>query len=448
MAIPTAFEWKNILVHVRNHYPNLTRHWFDQLHPGELKHGVLDVRCANDPQFRYLSTHCARPFTEAAQAETAMLVSIRFSAAGNGHNAEVIAEGAPDNARAPVDEPQHIRPNPDYTFDEFVVGPSNRLAHAAGIAASDAPGEAYNPLFLHGPVGLGKTHLLQAIGQRALAHKPSLEVRYLTCESFINHFIEAIERGALHQFRYQYRHVDILVIDDIQFLAKQERTQEEFFHTFNTLYQERKQIVLSADCSPREIPSLEDRLVSRFNWGLVARIDPPCLETRTAIVRKKAKLRKILLPEKVAHYIASEVDRNTRELEGAITKVDALSQELGLPITLDTARKALSNGAVMTRQVSIPEILDAVSLRYSVKKSELRGKRRPKSIVLPRQVCMSLARELTLHSLEEIGNHFGGRDHTTVLHAVRLINTRKQDNDELSATLYELKHQLLRNAES
>ncbi|MEP0843642.1 MAG: chromosomal replication initiator protein DnaA, partial [Phycisphaerae bacterium] len=332
-----------------------------------------------------------------------------------------------------------LRLNDDYRFENFVTGPCNRLAHAACVAAAESPGRVYNPLFIHGSVGLGKSHLLQAVCHQIQRDNPSAKVLYLSCETFTNHFIEAIERGALHQFRFRYRHVDALVIDDIQFLAARERTREEFFHTFNTLYQAQKQIILSADEAPNGIPSLEERLVSRFNWGLVARIDPPCLETRMAILLKKAKIRCIDLPEDVTHYVATIAESNTRELEGALTRLVAFSQQFGGVINLEIARQALGDQpAASGRKLSIQDIMQAVTERYNVRLSDLQGKRRNRSVAFPRQVCMYLARELTPLSLEEIGGYFGGRDHTTVLHAIRTIQEQREQDPDLEVQVQHL----------
>lgn len=444
MANISAAEWNSIVNHVRSGYPNLTRNWFDQLQAISIKHGVLNVACANLPQQRYLGQHCSRAFCAAAQQQTGRLVSIHFEVAqpevGARDPAQPQDEYPPDLFE---DTSEQIALNPEYTFDQFVTGPCNRLAHASCVAVSQAPGEAYNPLFIHGEAGLGKTHLLQAICSNLAHQHQQLRTLYLSCETFNNHFISAVEHAALHQFRFRYRHVDILLIDDIQFLAGRERTQEELFHTFNTLYQSRKQIVLSADCPPRDIPDLEERLVSRFAWGLVARIDRPALETREAIVRTKARKRKLKLPTDVVHHIAAAIDTNTRELEGAITSVDAYTQQLGTPIDLASAQAALgSKPTSPTAPVSIPQIVSTVAEYFGVTKSDLRGQRRSKSIVFPRQMCMQLARCLTLHSLEEIGNHFGGRDHTTVMHATRRI-TKLQDQDpQVAQTLQVLRSRL------
>ena len=272
---------------------------------------------------------------------------------------------------------------------------------------------------------------------------PHSRILYLSCDSFINQFINAVETGEMNQFRYRYRHVDVLVIDDIHFLARRERTQEEFFHTFNTLYQGHKQIILSADCPPSEIPELEERLVSRFNWGLVARIDKPCYETRMAILQKKAKMRGIALPDDVLCYVASKIVSNTRELEGAVTKIQGMAMLQNGTIDLDLAKAALGDSATSEpRRITIQQILDAVTKYYNVRLSDLQSKKRHKSIAFPRQVCMYLARRHTHYSLEEIGGYFGGRDHTTVMHAVRTVDGGVKGKPDVAEQLTHIEHQL------
>jgi chromosomal replication initiator protein len=333
--------------------------------------------------------------------------------------------------------------NPDYTFENFVTGPCNRLSHAASVAVGDQPGQAYNPLFIHGGVGLGKTHLLQAISQKVLEKNKDARILYLSCDSFVNQFILAVETNEMHQFRHRYRLVDVLVIDDIHFLAGHDRTQEEFFHTFNTLYQQHKQIILSADCSPSEIPELEDRLISRFNWGLVARIEKPCYETRIAILQKKARMRGLTLPEDVVCYVAGRVENNTRELEGAITKIQGMAMLQEGRIDLDLAKSALGDVAIPEqRRITIQQIFEAVTKYYNVRLSDLQSKKRHKSIAFPRQVCMFLARRHTRYSLEEIGGYFGGRDHTTVLHAVRTVDGDVKSDKSVAEQLTYLETQL------
>jgi chromosomal replication initiator protein len=314
------------------------------------------------------------------------------------------------------------RLNPQYTFENFITGPCNRMAHAAALAVGDLPGRAYNPLFLHASVGLGKTHLIQALCHKINQNRPDVAMMYMSCEDFVNRFITAIERGQIEEFRYRFRYLDVLVIDDIHFLADKERTQEEFFHTFNTLYQAQKQVVLSSDSPPQEIPRLEERLVSRFKWGLVVRIDRPSYETRVAIVQTKARLRGRELPEEVVKYIATVIDTNNRELEGAVVRVLGYASLCNRHVDVDLAKEALRDlvGA-RPKSITIQTIADAVLVRYNTRLADLQSKRRAQSVTMPRQICMYIARRLTNQSLQEIGAFFGGRDHTTVLHAERKV---------------------------
>lgn len=315
--------------------------------------------------------------------------------------------------------------NPKYTFENFVVGPCNRFGHAAAMGAGEQPGKHYNPFFLHGRVGVGKTHLLQAVCFSILSRWNEARILYLSCETFVNHFIAALENGDLAEFRNKYRQVDVLVVDDIHLLANKERTQEEFFHTFNTLYNAGKQIVLSSDSPPKDIPTLQDRLVSRFKWGMVTEIEPPCYETRMAIVKRKSRERGTQVPDEVAQLIAEHVDENVRELEGAVTRLIGYSSLTGKPITLELAREGLADLLHVRRGApSMEDIVQEVTQYFGVKLSELQSKKRTKSIAFPRQVAMYLARKLTRHSLEEIGGWFGGRDHSTVLYAVDRIGDR------------------------
>jgi chromosomal replication initiator protein len=315
--------------------------------------------------------------------------------------------------------------NSKYTFENFVVGPCNRFGHAAAMGAGEQPGKHYNPFFLHGRVGVGKTHLLQAVCFSILSRWPEARILYLSCETFVNHFIAALENGDLTEFRNKYRQVDVLVVDDIHLLANKERTQEEFFHTFNTLYNAGKQIVLSSDSPPKDIPTLQDRLVSRFKWGMVTEIEPPCYETRMAIVKRKSRDRGTDVPDDVAQLIAEQIDENVRELEGAVTRLIGYSSLTGKPITLELAREGLADLLHVRRGApSMDDIIQDVTQHFGVKLSELQSKKRTKSIAYPRQVAMYLARKVTRHSLEEIGGWFGGRDHSTVLYAVDRIGTR------------------------
>ncbi len=436
--------WTDILNALRRQNPAIARGWFSQLRPGALDRGCLEIYAANSSQLVYLNRYAIRPFVEAAQSTTGRLVSVVFRVDGDvTHMPEPVkTDDVPSFER----EASFLRLNADYTFDHFVTGPCNRMAHAASVAVGDAPGTAYNPLFIHGDVGLGKTHLLQAMCHRILDRSPNALILYLTCETFVNHFIEAVERGALNSFRYRYRHVDMLVIDDIQFLSGRERSQEEFFHTFNTLYQSQRQIILSADCPPLEIPTLEDRLVSRFNWGLVTRVDQPCLETRQAIVRKKLRIRGIEAPECAVEFVAARISSNTRELEGAINRICGLALVEKRPIDLRLVHEALGEPEPPpTRQIRIQDIMNIVTERFNIKLSDLQGRSRSRSIALPRHVCMYLARQHTNHSLEEIGGFFGGRDHTTVLHANKIISGRRESDQRFRARLDDIEGALLRS---
>ena len=313
---------------------------------------------------------------------------------------------------------------PKYSFDSFVIGSSNRFAHAAALAVAEAPAQAYNPLFIYGGTGLGKTHLLQAIGQYVGEHTGELSVRYVTSETFMNDFINSLRDKRIEGFKGRYRTYDVLLIDDIQFLEHKERIQEEFFHTFNTLYEAGRQIVISSDRPPRELSTLEHRLRSRFEWGLITDIQPPDLETRIAILRKKVKTESIHIPDsQLLTFIASRVSTNIRELEGALTRVVAFASLTGRPMTVELAQDVLRDVFPVgePREVSIDRIQETVSERFGVSRDELCGDKRSQNIVYPRQVAMYLSRELTDSSLPKIGREFGGRDHTTVIHATSKI---------------------------
>jgi chromosomal replication initiator protein len=442
MAIVDRTLWQRIIQRVISDGGNTIRPWFTQLEPLTLEHGLLEIQVPGPEEQDYCARHATRLFTEAAQAATGRLVGVCFLTQAQAEQEQGSYQGESD-AR-PLDET--VRLSDDYSFTNFVTGPCNRLAHAACIAVSESPGQAYNPLFIHGDVGLGKTHLLQATSQEISRRDGGSNICFLSCETFVNHFIEAVGNGQLHDFRYRYRHADVLVIDDIQFLSDHEQTQEEFFHTFNTLYQDHKQLILSSDRGPEELKDLEHRLISRFNWGLVARIDRPSYETRVAIVNKKAAARGIELPEDVSCFIASKVESNTRELEGAISKVAMLSKVSDEPISLRIAEEALGGARPQhQREVTIEDILKVVTNRYSVRLADLQSRKRSRSIALPRQICMYLARTLTRHSLEEIGGYFGGRDHTTVMHANRTIETMRENDVQFQASLDRLTEEVQSN---
>ncbi|MGJ8730719.1 chromosomal replication initiator protein DnaA [Listeria kieliensis] len=348
-------------------------------------------------------------------------------------------ENDPDNSK-------HML-NPRYVFDTFVIGSGNRFAHAASLAVAEAPAKAYNPLFIYGGVGLGKTHLMHAVGHYVQEHKDNANVMYLSSEKFTNEFISSIRDNKTEEFRTKYRNVDVLLIDDIQFLAGKEGTQEEFFHTFNALYDEQKQIIISSDRPPKEIPTLEDRLRSRFEWGLITDITPPDLETRIAILRKKAKADGLDIPNEVMLYIANQIDSNIRELEGALIRVVAYSSLVNKDITAGLAAEALKDiiPNAKTSVITISGIQEAVGEYFHVKLEDFKAKKRTKSIAFPRQIAMYMSRELTDASLPKIGDEFGGRDHTTVIHAHEKISQMLKSDQVLKNDIQEIEKNLRKN---
>ena len=334
--------------------------------------------------------------------------------------------------------------NPKYTFDTFVIGNSNRFAHAASLAVSESPAKAYNPLFIYGGVGLGKTHLMHAIGHFILHNNPASKVLYVSSEKFTNELINAIKDDKNEEFRFKYRNIDVLLIDDIQFIAGKERTQEEFFHTFNALYEANKQIIITSDRPPKEITTLEERLRSRFEWGLIADIQTPDLETRIAILRKKAQLENLDVPNDVMVFIADKIASNIRELEGALNRVIAYSSLTENELSVELATEALKDilSASKNKVINSTVITESVARYFDLKVDEFKSKRRSRDISFPRQIAMYLCRELTDMSLPKIGDDFGGRDHTTVIHAIEKIEDDIQNNAETRRSVEELKRNI------
>ncbi len=477
---------EDVLAHIRSEHPTVARRWFDQLEPLGFSAGAFGVRAQSEIHRDYLRRNGLDAFNDAIRSVTGQLVAVRMlgpddhwenasknerstqkkvnsgSAKADPHESTSKGSAAPTeqtpkrqstpqpmmrSERAWLDRDESLPINPEFGFDQFVVGPNNQMAHAAALAVADNPGHAYNPLFIHGGVGLGKTHLLQAICLRIKQHQPDVTMHYVSCDGFMTQFMSAVQSGRMVEFRHTFRDVDLLVIDDIHFLSKRDRTQEEFFHTFNALYQGNKQIVLSSDASPEEIPDLEERLVSRFLWGLVVKVEKPGFETRVEILKRKADERGLDLPDSVATEIAHHIDNNIRELEGAITKLQIFSNIKKCNIDLDLTRDALgeefaSSVASAGVGLSIDSIISEVSGFYHIKRTDLLGKRRHKSIAHPRQIGMYLARQQTKHSLEEVGAHFGGRDHTTVMHAVRTISRKCKEDQELLSQIRAIESRL------
>jgi chromosomal replication initiator protein len=395
------------------------RTWFSEAEGLDLSDESFVLAVPNDFTREWIESHFLGLIDAAVRDATGEERRIDLSVR------QVEAVGDASEPQLEVVEPPRIEGlNDKYTFDSFVIGSSNRFAHAAALAVAEAPAQAYNPLFIYGGTGLGKTHLLQAIGHYIGEHSRDLSVCYVTSERFMNDFINSLRDKRIEGFKQRYRTFGVLLIDDIQFLENKERIQEEFFHTFNTLYEAGKQIVISSDRPPRQIATLEQRLRSRFEWGLMTDIQPPDLETRIAILQKKARTDGIEVQDsQLLTFIAGRVSTNIRELEGALTRVVAFSSLTGRPMTVDLAQDVLRDVFPQgeAAQVSIERIQDEVSERFGLSKEELIGDRRSQNIVYPRQVAMYLSRELTDSSLPRIGRHFGGRDHTTVIHATSKI---------------------------
>ncbi len=403
------------------------RTWFAEVGGVELDDKAFKISVPNDFTREWIEGHFLGLISAAVRDATGQERRIGLTVSHLEPELPVTVAAAAAAARVSDEPPRRLDPtgmNPKYTFDSFVIGSSNRFAHAAALAVAEAPAQAYNPLFIYGSTGLGKTHLLQAIAQYTSEHAAELTARYVTSETFMNDFINSLRDKRIEGFKQRYRNYDVLLIDDVQFFEHKERIQEEFFHTFNSLYEAGSQIVISSDRPPREISTLEERLRSRFEWGLITDIQPPDLETRIAILRKKVKTDGIAVPDaEVLTFIASRISTNIRELEGALTRVVAFSSLTGRSMTSELAQDVLKDVFPQGElaEVSIKRIQETVSDRFGLSLEELCGDKRSQNIVYPRQVAMYLSRELTDSSLPKIGKEFGGRDHTTVIHATSKI---------------------------
>ena len=414
--------WNHILARIET---KVNRHsfytWFKPTSFLEDEGQIVTVQVPNDLFRDWLTKHYADVIGEAVDELNRHGTVISFVTA-TATSAPSISTPPPTSDPA-SHRPQTVAPlNQRYTFSKFVVGPSNQFAHAAACAVAEAPSRSYNPLFIYGGVGLGKTHLMHAIGQYLHTHSPQLSFTYISSERFMNEMINAIRYDRILEFRERYRSVDVLLVDDIQFLAGKEGTQTEFFHTFNSLYDAQKQIVISSDCPPHEIPSLEERLRSRFEWGLIADIHPPNLETKVAILKKKAEAESVPLPDNVAIYIAGKIKSNIRELEGSLIRLIAYASLTGRQISLPLAQDVLRN--ILDRddpKVTIEIIQKHVANFYSLKLSELKSRNNARSVAQPRQIAMYICKSLTNASLPQIGKSFGGKHHSTVIHSIRKV---------------------------
>jgi chromosomal replication initiator protein len=448
--IMTALNiWHDTLAYIQGKVPKQVYDtWFTPIHLERIEDSTAQLGVPNKFFGDWLSQHYGTLLAEAVSAarggeETAItFVIFHKQATRQTENSGSTAATSRQNTVARAK--RGIQLNPKYTFKNFVVGAGNQFSHAACMAVAEQPAKAYNPLFIYGETGLGKTHLLNAIGNY-VAERTDLRIAYLTTEQFTNEVINSIRYDKMMDLRKRYRHIDMLMIDDIQFLAGKERTQEEFFHTFNALYEAHKQLVLSSDRFPKDMPDIEERLRSRFEWGLIADLQPPDVETRIAILRKKSEDEGVTLPEDVIQFLATTMKSNIRELEGSLVRLGAYASLTGQTITLEMAKSVLRD-LIGTKKkiVSMDDIQETVGARFHVKIADLKSRRRSKTLVHPRQIAMYLCRELTDSSYPEIGRQFGGKDHTTIIHACKQVIKAKDSDSALSATLDSLREQILR----
>lgn len=429
------------------------RTWLSKLQPIDFKNNVFSVSTPNKFTHEWLEKNYRTTIEDALKEILIQDVKVNFLNNNSESSKRIVRETEVSSAQKTNKSSQNKSHynrtlNPKYTFSSFVIGDSNRFAYAAALAVAENPAKSYNPLFIYGGVGLGKTHLLHAIADYVLIHNPHLKVKYVSSEKFTNDFINSIgDKDKIPGFHKKYRSVDVLLVDDIQFLEKKEATQTEFFHTFNTLYSANKQIIISSDRPPKEISTLEDRLRSRFEWGLITDVLPPDLETRIAILRKKASNDGLEIPGDALEYIASNIKSNIRELEGALIRVVAYSSLTKAQITLDLTKEVLLD--IITQQeskiISISNILEKVSNYFTVPKTDILSAKRSQNVVYPRQIAMYLSRELTDHSLPHIGQEFGGRDHTTVIHANNKIQNLLKEQRQVYNEIQELTNMIKQN---
>ncbi len=423
--------------------------WIKSCEPISISSNTIKISVPNSFTQDILEKRYKDLVINSIEAACAKLYKIEFLIASELQDIEEVhekkkASNNKDTMSVTVNDEMSSTLNPKYTFASFVIGNSNRFAHAASLAVAESPAQAYNPLFIYGGVGLGKTHLMHAIGHYILQNNPNAKVVYVSSEKFTNELINAIKDDKNEEFRNKYRNVDVLLIDDIQFIAGKERTQEEFFHTFNTLHEANKQIILSSDRPPKEIPTLEDRLRSRFEWGLIADIQAPDFETRMAILKKKADVEKLDVPNEVMVYIATKIKSNIRELEGALIRIVAYSSLTNRDITVDLASEALKDiiSNKQNKNITIDIIQDVVAAYFNLRVEDLKSQRRTRNVAYPRQIAMYLSRKLTDMSLPKIGEEFGGRDHTTVIHAYEKISESLNNDESLQHTINDITKKL------
>ncbi len=458
---PSPSAWEAVKSDFKSLFPeDVFKLWFEQIVCMESSEDTLTLGVPNDFAAIWINDNYLDLIVQRLRLNTGRLMSVKVKKADLDEPAtSSSSDSAPTSSRNVTVAPARRAPrydektvavpgglNPRNTFETFVVGNNNQMAHAAALAVAQAPAQAYNPLFIYGDTGLGKTHLMHAIGHAILKNNPHAKIAYLSTEKFTNEFIQALQENALPKFRQRYRHVDVLLLDDVQFLGNKERIQEEFFHTFNDLFESSKQIVLSSDRRASEIEKLEARLVSRFEWGLPADIQAPDFETRVAILRTKAANLKFEMPPGVATFIAQNISKNIRRLEGALIKVASYSSLTGKPIDLPTTEMLLQDVLMeqAQNQLTIETIQKRVADHYQIRHSDMTSKRRPNNIAIPRQIAMYITRTLTKHSLQEIGDAFGGRDHGTVIHACKAVDNMMEQDASVRGSVEFLKAQLSR----
>ncbi len=444
--------WETVKCDLKGLFPDdVFQMWFEPMLCLETTEDVVTLGVQNDFAAIWIHDNYLDLISQRLRLAAGRLVQVNLRKIDQGHGtgprATVVAAAKPVAKRTVRYDERSAAAgtlNPRNTFENFVVGPNNQLSHAAALAVSQAPAQAYNPLFIHGSTGLGKTHLMHAIGHSILQRNPEAKIAYLSTEKFTNEYIHAIQENALTKFRQRYRNVDVLLVDDVQFLAGKERIQEEFFHTFNDLFESQKQIVISSDRPVTEIATLEARLVSRFQWGLSADISSPDFETRVAILKTKAATLKVDLPMPVIEFMAQHISKNIRRLEGALIKISSYAALTGKPLDLATAEHLLKDVLMEEAQnrLNIEGIQKRVADHFQIRHSDMTSKRRPNAIAFPRQIAMYLCRQLTRHSLQEIGDAFGGRDHGTVIHAVKTVENMMEQDDSVRGSVDFLKTQL------
>lgn len=455
---PSPNLWENVKSDFKSLFPeDVFKLWFEPIVCVETSEESLTLGVPNDFAAIWINDNYLDLIVQRLRLSTGRQMSVKLKKVDlDGSSAPFVATDP--GSRVKTSNPARRAPrydektavagglNPRNTFETFVVGNNNQMAHAAALAVAQAPAQAYNPLFIYGDTGLGKTHLMHAIGHAILKNNPNARIAYLSTEKFTNEFIQGLQENALPKFRQRYRHVDVLLLDDVQFLGNKERIQEEFFHTFNDLFESSKQIVLSSDRRASEIEKLEARLVSRFEWGLPADIQAPDFETRVAILRTKAANLKFDLPAGVANFIAQNISKNIRRLEGALIKVASYSSLTGKPIDLATTEMLLQDVLMeqAQNQLTIETIQKRVADHYQIRHSDMTSKRRPNNIAIPRQIAMYITRTLTKHSLQEIGDAFGGRDHGTVIHACKAVDNMMEQDASVRGSVEFLKAQLSR----